>query len=92
MILDEELDGVIKREDYYDALEAYNVSGEKHKNVDGSPYYPFENRALFKLIIELQKKDISHIEIFNACDIDDNMRIDINELKKFVEGLSTAFT
>ena len=91
MILDEELDGVIQREDFYDALEAYSVAGEKHKNVDGSPYYPFQNRTLFKLIIELQKKDISHVDMFNACDIDDSASVNIAEIKRFVEALSTEF-
>lgn len=92
MILDEELEGVIHRQDYYDALEAYNVAGEKHKNTDGTPYYPFENRALFKLIIELQNKDISHIEMFNACDVNDDMRIQISELRRFVDSLSSHFS
>jgi hypothetical protein len=53
MILDEDLEGNITREELYNALEAYNVSGERHKSIDGSVYQSFEHRVLFKLIIEL---------------------------------------
>jgi hypothetical protein len=62
MILDEDIEGTITREEYYNALEAYNVSGEKHKSLDGfSVYYQFEYRTLFKLIVELRMKDISFV-------------------------------
>ena len=75
MILDEDMEGNITRQEYYDALEAYNVSGEKHKSFDGTIYHPFEHRALFKLISELKRKRIEFVEMFNACDIDDNRRL-----------------
>ena len=39
MILDEDIEGTISREEYYNTLEAYNVSGEKHKAFDGGVYY-----------------------------------------------------
>jgi hypothetical protein len=39
MILDEDLEGSITKDEYYDALEAYTVSGEKHMSLDGSIYY-----------------------------------------------------
>ena len=35
MILDEDMEGHITREELYDALEAYNVAGEKHRAIDG---------------------------------------------------------
>ena len=88
MILDEDMEGNITRQEYYDALEAYNVSGEKHKSFDGAIYHPFEHRALFKLISELKRKRIEYIEMFNACDVNDDSRLGISELQKFVEGLS----
>lgn len=91
MILDEDMEGSITREEYYNALEAYNVSGEKHKSIDGSMYHPFEHISLFKLIVELRKKDISYIEMFNACDINDDTRVNILEIQRFVEGLSPDF-
>jgi hypothetical protein len=58
MILDENMEGFISIEEYYSALEAYNVSGEKHKSLDGGIYHPFEHRVLFKLIVQLRKKNI----------------------------------
>jgi hypothetical protein len=36
MILDEEIDGVITLEEYTNALEAYALSGERHRPLDGS--------------------------------------------------------
>lgn len=74
------MEGNITREEYYNALEAYNVSGEKHKSIDGSLYHPFEHRALFKLIAELKKKDITFLEMFNACDVNDDTRVNISEI------------
>lgn len=85
------MEGNITREEYYNALEAYNVSGEKHKSMDGSLYHPFEHKALFKLIAELRQKDISFIEMFNACDVNEDTRVDILEISKFVESLSPDF-
>jgi Ca2+-binding EF-hand superfamily protein len=32
------------------------------------------------------------MEMFNACDINDDARLALSEVKKFVEGLSTDFT
>ncbi len=92
MILDEDIEGNITIEEYHNALEAYGVSGEKHKPMDGSAlYHPFEHRCLFKLITHLNKKGISFIEMFNACDINDDSRVNINEMRNFVEGLTPDF-
>lgn len=91
MILDEDLEGSITREEYYNALEAYNVSGEKHRSLDGSIYHPYEHRVLFKLIDELKRKNISYIEMFNACDVSDDQRVDLLEVRKFIEGISNDF-
>ncbi|CDW83096.1 cysteine protease family c02 [Stylonychia lemnae] len=91
MILDEDMEGNITRDEYYNALEAYCVSGEKHKSFDGTIYHPFEHKALFKLIVELKKKNISFVEMFNACDINDDTRVNIAEIQRFIEGLSPEF-
>jgi hypothetical protein len=54
MILDEDLEGNIKLEEYTHALEAYGCSGERHKALDGSIlHHTFEHKCLFKLITEL---------------------------------------
>ena len=51
LILDEDMEGNISLEEYYNALEAYGQSAEKHTATDGSGYYvPFEHRAMFKLL------------------------------------------
>jgi hypothetical protein len=36
MILDEDLEGSISREEYMNALEAYGCSGERHSQFEGS--------------------------------------------------------
>eukprot|EP00347_Sterkiella_histriomuscorum_P015188 403357982 len=91
MILDEDMEGTITREEYYNALEAYNVTGEKHKSIDGSLYHSFEHKALFKLLEELNKKDINNQEMFNSCNIKCERFIQIKELQIFIEGLSPNF-
>ena len=73
MILDEDLEGTITREEFYNALEAYNCSGEKHKAIgEGAIYHPYEHKVLFKLIDELRRKNISNLEMFSACDVSDD--------------------
>ena len=82
------MEGSITRDEYYNALEAYSVSGEKHKSFDGTIYHPFEYRCLFKLISVLRQKNISFLEMFNACDINDDSRVNILEITRFAEGIS----
>jgi hypothetical protein len=36
MILDEDIEGIVTLEEFTNALEAFGVSGEKHKPMDGS--------------------------------------------------------
>jgi len=78
MILDEDIEGTITMEEYNHALEAYGVSGERHKPLDGSAlHHTLEHKSLFKLILELQRKDIAFLEVFNACDINDDGRVNL---------------
>ena len=39
LILDEDMEGNITLEEFYNALEAYNCAGEKHSDPHGSDYY-----------------------------------------------------
>jgi Ca2+-binding EF-hand superfamily protein len=92
MILDEDIEGHITLEEFNNGLEAYCVSGERHKPLDGQAlYHPFEHRCLFKLITELNKKNITFLEMFNACDVNDDARVNLSEIRNFVEGLSPDF-
>jgi len=57
LILDEDMEGTISCEEYYNALEAYGVESERHYPLDGSDYYvPFTHRAMFKLIMILKDR------------------------------------
>jgi len=87
-ILDEDLEEIITRVEFYDAIEAYHISGEKHRSMDGSPHYSFEIRVLFTIIEYLGEKGITPLEMFNSSDTNSDQRIEIKELVKFLEGIS----
>ena len=82
IILDEDLEGNITIQEYYDALEAYNCCGEKHGPMDDEDVYiPFEHKAAFKLIRLLKEKNMSHNEFFRSCDISGDKQINLKELE-----------
>ena len=92
MLLDEDIAGIITLEEYNNALEAYGLSGEKHKPLDGSVlHHTFQQKCMFKMILALNKKDITYSEVYNACDINDDQKVSIAELRNFIEGLSSDF-
>lgn len=43
------------------------------------------------MIAELKRKDISYLELFNSCDVNDDTRVNIKELQTFIESLSSDF-
>jgi Ca2+-binding EF-hand superfamily protein len=90
-ILDEDLEQYITRQEFYDAIEAYNISGEKHKSINGEPYMAFEIRVLIKLTAIMRERDLSPLEVFNSCDVGGDGKVDIKELANFIEGISRDF-
>ena len=61
LILDEDMEGNISLEEYYNALEAYSCSGENHTALDGSDtYLNFQHQAMFKLLDILKERNISY--------------------------------
>lgn len=92
MILDEDMEGNITLQEYYNALEAYACTGEEHSNPDGSDYYsPFEHRSMFKLLTILKDRNISFIELFLSCDVNNDKEVSIRELQTVLSGLSPEF-
>lgn len=92
LILDEDDENSISLEEFYNALEAYNCSGETHYSLDGSDYYvSFEHRALFKLIKILSERNISYQELFRSCDVSGDGNVNIKELQTVLQGLSSEF-
>ena len=92
LILDEDMEGNITLEEYYNALEAYSCTGEEHSNPDGSDYYcPFEHRSMFKLLTILKDRNISFIELFLSCDVNNDREVSIRELQTVLSGLSPEF-
>jgi len=92
LILDEDMEGNITLEEYYNALEAYGCSGEKHFALDGSDYYcSFEHRAMFKLLNILKDRNISYQELFRSCDVNNDGDVNIKELESVLTGFSAEF-
>lgn len=86
------MEGNITIDEYYNALEAYNCSGEKHYATDGSDYYvSFEHRAMFKLLQILKDRNISYQELFRSCDVNDDKDVNIRELEAVLTGFSAEF-
>jgi len=52
---------------------------------------PFEIRVLIKLSAILKERDLSAVEVFNSCDVDRSGTMKIDELAKFIEGISRDF-
>ena len=85
------MEGNITIDEYYNALEAYNCSGEKHYATDGSDYYvSFEHRAMFKLL-QIKDRNISYQELFRSCDVNDDKDVNIRELEAVLTGFSAEF-
>jgi len=89
LILDEDMEGNITLEEYYNALEAYNCSGEKHGPTGDMEFYvPFEHKAMFKLLTILRDRNISYQELFRSCDMNNDANVNIRELENVLQGLS----
>ena len=43
---------------------------------------------MFGVVELLEKKEIGAVEMFNACDVNEDRRIEVKELAKFLEGIS----
>jgi hypothetical protein len=43
------------------------------------------------MILALQRKDITYLEVYNACDINDDQRVTLGEVRNFIESLSPDF-
>ena len=67
-IMDEDMEGVITLQEYQDALEVYNCSGEDHAAVDGTDFYvSAEHRSVFKLLSILKDKGVSPTDLIKSC-------------------------
>jgi Ca2+-binding EF-hand superfamily protein len=92
LILDEDMEGNITLEEFYNAIEAYGTQGEKHGPIDGSDYYvSFEHRAMFKLLNIMGERNISYMELFRSCDVNNDQDVNISELETVLTGLSAEF-
>lgn len=68
----------ITRQEFYDAIEAYNVSGEIHKTVNcNEPYLAFDVRVLIKMNKIIKERNLTPLEVFHSCDVSNDEKISI---------------
>jgi Ca2+-binding EF-hand superfamily protein len=87
LILDEDCSGRIDSREFYDALSAYQVAKEKHRQGNRT----FQQEVLIKFCSVMCHRGIEPEEIFNLCDTDNSGYISSKELEKFLKGLSAGF-
>jgi Ca2+-binding EF-hand superfamily protein len=87
LILDEDYSGRIEQTEFYNALAAYRVATEHHRNSART----FEQEVLVKFVEVLEHRTIDPDEIFNLCDVNSDGSISTDELKVFVTGLNIGF-
>ena len=60
--------------------------------MDGSDYYVhFEHKAMFKLLTILGERNISYLELFRSCDVNNDTTVNIKELETVLSALSAEF-
>ena len=86
-VLNEDMDGSITYVEYQQALEAYNLCGEKHfvgNGPGGRGYVKFETLVMDRFVKLMKSKNISATELFNSCDEDGSGSLSLDELKRKV--------
>lgn len=84
LILDEDFSGKIDRQEFYNALSAYETGVENHR----SSQHTFEQETLMKVSQILEKRKIEPVEMFNLCDTDNSGIISLKELESSFEKLN----
>lgn len=86
------MEGNITLQEYQDALEAFNQSGENHVDPNGAATYTsFEHRCIFKLLNILKQKNIDKDEFYRSCDVDNDKEVNLKELENVLTGLTPEF-
>lgn len=80
----------ITYEEYQQALEAYDMCGEKHfvgGGPNGKGYVKHETLVLERLTDILESRDMDPAELYNACDEDRSGQLSLQELRKMIRTL-----
>lgn len=86
------MEGVINLQEYQDALEVYNCSGEDHAAVDGSEFYvSAEHRSVFKLLSILKDKGISPTDLMKTLGLDKYKKVNLSNLENVLFTMSPEF-
>ena len=86
IMFDEDNEGSITLEEWRSTLEAYQVASEPHNRESAHTY---EQLSLAKLVEVLRKRNIDFAEMYNACDLNDDCNVSVDEVGKFIEGLNS---
>ena len=88
LMFDEDCNGSIRLQEYYNTLEAYNVHEEVHRD-SGRTY---QQECLIKLVGALHTRELDFHEVFNLCDVNKDNTINLAEMQKFIQGVLPEFS
>ena len=81
-IFDEDINGHVSIEEYYNALYAYNCLGGVTKAFEtDNNALSYTDSCVYKLVEHLREKNITNLELFNQIDDDGGGTIDTIEMK-----------
>lgn len=86
LIFDEDMSGAISFAEYQNALEAFKLDCEPHIDCEGSSgvYRSFKVRTMEYLVKVLYKNDWTPQTLFDQCNKDGSVSIDLDELKAVI--------
>ncbi|CAG9318525.1 unnamed protein product [Blepharisma stoltei] len=87
LILDEDCNGTIEANEFYEALSAFKVETEKQRKSNKT----YEQETLMRFINAMNSKNIEPSELFNLCDTDNSGKISLEELEKLIRSMNIGF-
>ena len=87
VIFDENMTGKITYTEYQQAIEAFELAGERHfvgPKPGGKGYVKYETLVLERMCDVLQSANVESDELFASCDIDNSGSISSEELKQAI--------
>jgi len=90
LLLDENFTGSVSLEEYQEALEAYELAGERHflTSGKGKPYHSLQNKALEALSDMMRQKNMTSDELFDMIDVNESGTIDLAEFKQVLQKVN----
>ena len=83
-VVDEECTGLIRRQEYQEALASYSVSTERHVERSATGSRTYEQECLLKFAYILKKSKKSPAEVFAACDSEETSKLKSRQLLDYL--------